>query len=154
MDTLAPVGQARLGRIASRIAARQDEWIDLVRYDAASRWYRRLAGDDEHEVWLLSWLPGQQTGFHDHGSSAGAFAVALGALRERTAPGRRPESAGTTLAAGSLRSFGPKYVHDIMNAAPVPAVSVHAYSPPLRGMRRYEITTSGLLSAREPERWW
>jgi predicted metal-dependent enzyme (double-stranded beta helix superfamily) len=155
--TLAPVGPlgpARLGRIARSIAARQSEWIDLVRYDASERWYQQLACDDEHEVWLLSWLPGQQTGFHDHGSSAGAFAVAVGALHERTAPGRRPEAAGATLARGALRSFGPRYVHDIMNASPEPAVSVHAYSPPLRGMRRYELTTSGLLRPQAPERWW
>jgi hypothetical protein len=28
----------------------------------------------------LSWLPGQATGFHDHGGSAGAFAVVWGTL--------------------------------------------------------------------------
>jgi hypothetical membrane protein len=35
-----------------------------------------------HEVWVISWLPGQATGFHDHGGSAGAFAVVWGTLME------------------------------------------------------------------------
>lgn len=152
--SLVPVSQARLGQIASRVAARPDEWLDLVRYESSGHWYRRLADDGEHEVWLLSWLPGQQTGFHDHGHSAGAFVVALGTLRERTAPGGRPESVGTSLSPGATRSFGPRYVHDVMNISPQPAVSIHAYSPPLSGMGRYELTPSGLLRGRAQERWW
>ena len=54
--------------------------------DPAHRWYQRLLREDDQEVWLLSWLPGQRTGFHDHGRSAGAFTVVQGCLRERTAP--------------------------------------------------------------------
>src|SRR3712207_8332217 len=34
------------------------------------------------QVWLLSWLPGQGTGLHDHGGSAGALAVVRGTLSE------------------------------------------------------------------------
>ena len=44
--------------------------------------YQRLTCDDDHEVWLLSWLPGQRTGFHDHGESVGAFTVARTMLFE------------------------------------------------------------------------
>jgi predicted metal-dependent enzyme (double-stranded beta helix superfamily) len=153
-DTLAPLGQALLGQITRSIAARPQDWIDLVRFDPNQRWYHRLADGGEHEVWLLSWLPGQQTGFHDHGRSAGAFTVALGALCERAAPGRRPQPAGTRLGPGASRSFGPRYVHDVMNTSARPAVSVHAYSPPLAGMSRYELTDSGLLRSCSPERWW
>ena len=35
------------------------------------------------QVWLLSWLPDQGTPLHDHGTSAGAFAVVRGTLTER-----------------------------------------------------------------------
>ena len=42
--------------------------------------------------WLLSWLPGQGTGLHDHGGSAGAFAVVRGTLHERV--GARADAAG------------------------------------------------------------
>ncbi|SES82853.1 hypothetical protein [Geodermatophilus poikilotrophus] len=33
------------------------------------------------QVWLLPWLPGQGTGLHDHGGSAGASAVVRGTPR-------------------------------------------------------------------------
>jgi predicted metal-dependent enzyme (double-stranded beta helix superfamily) len=101
--------------------------------------------DEEHEMWLLSWLPGQHTGFHDHGGSAGALAVARGLLLERAAPGGRPEPAGRVLSAGAVRSFGPAYVHDVRNDSACPAVSIHAYSPPLARMRRYETASGGIL---------
>ena len=42
----------------------------------------------EAEIWLLSWVPGQGTALHDHGLSAGAFAVAQGTLIERVVDGR------------------------------------------------------------------
>ena len=36
-------------------------------------------------------------------------------------------------------------MHDVVNAFAAPAVSVHAYSPPLTAMRRYELTAAGLV---------
>ena len=140
-----PLSRDRLRQVVQDLAADGKRWPRLVRYDAQRRWYRRLAWDDDHEVWLLSWLPGQHTGFHDHGGSAGAFAVACGALRERTAPGGRPGAAGVTVAQGQVRSFGPWHVHDVTNASALPAVSVHAYSPPLMSMRRFEFGPAGAM---------
>jgi len=35
-------------------------------------------------------------------------------------------------------------VHRVLNNSAGPAVSVHAYSPPLPQMRRYELTPAGL----------
>ncbi len=83
------IGPAQLARIVAETAGRPEQWQELVRYDPASRWYCRLALTDRYEIWLLSWLPGQQTGYHDHGPSAGAFAIALGRLTERAAIGGR-----------------------------------------------------------------
>jgi predicted metal-dependent enzyme (double-stranded beta helix superfamily) len=152
--TRAPVGQAQLAQIARRTASDPGQWISLVRYDPGRRWYLLLAQDGEHEIWLLSWLPGQQTGFHDHGPSAGAFTVARGRLRERAAPGGRPEVPGRVLAPGAVRSFGPEYVHDVRNESARPAVSIHVYSPPLTSMRRFAIATGGLLRATGEDRSW
>ena len=105
-------------------------------------------------MWLLSWLPGQRTGFHDHGESSGAFTVARGTLRERAAPGCRP-GPSVGVSPGEARSFGPRYVHDVINASVHPAVSVHAYSPPLTRMRRFEFGPAGLerVSTETAERW-
>ena len=137
------LSRAQLSEIAAGTAARTDHWRDLVRYDPARRWYRRLELTQEYEVWLLSWLPGQRTGFHDHGESSGAFAVARGVLRERTAPGRRP-GRSAAVSQGEVKSFGPWYIHDVINASVQPAVSVHVYSPPLTSMRRFEFGPGGL----------
>jgi predicted metal-dependent enzyme (double-stranded beta helix superfamily) len=142
----ARLSQARLGEIVSSLAADTGSWREIVRFQAGRRWYRRLALADDHEVWLISWLPGQGTGLHDHGSAAGAFAVAQGQVRERTvAAGRRPPVRDLIIAQGSVRSFGPRCVHEVANAAAEPAVTVHAYSPPLTVMRRFELTASGLV---------
>jgi predicted metal-dependent enzyme (double-stranded beta helix superfamily) len=148
------ISPTQLARIAQAWAGTPARWLDLVRYDADRRWYLRLAHDEAHEIWLLSWFPGQRTGFHDHGASAGAFTVARGSLRERAAPGGRPEESARTLPQGAVRSFGPQYVHDVMNASPQPAVSIHAYSPPLASMRRFDIAPGGLLLVTREERSW
>ena len=148
------VSPAHLAQITLRIAENPGRWLSLLRYDPLRRWYQCLARDEEHEIWLLSWLPGQHTGFHDHGTSAGAFAVARGFLFERTAPGGRPEPTGRALAPGAVRSFGPAYAHDVRNESAWPAVSIHAYSPPLSSMRRYGIAPDGVLQATGEDRTW
>lgn len=148
------IGPTQLARIVARIASRPRRWDDAVRYDSVSRWYCRLEQNDRYELWLLSWLPGQHTGFHDHGHSAGAFAVALGCLTEQAAVGGRPLPATRTLAVGAVRSFGPGYVHDVRNDGAVPALSVHAYSPPLSSMRRFGLGADGRLALTAEERSW
>jgi predicted metal-dependent enzyme (double-stranded beta helix superfamily) len=137
--------QDRLARLVGDVAAQPDSWHHLVRFNAARRWYHRLELADDHEVWLLSWLPGQHTGFHDHGEAVGAFAVARGQLAEHTVPAGQSQYRSTSVAAGTVRSFGPQYVHDVVNADARRAVSVHAYSPPLTAMRGFELTAGGLV---------
>jgi predicted metal-dependent enzyme (double-stranded beta helix superfamily) len=136
---------ARLTQIVGAVAAEPRCWSDVVRFDTGRRWYQRLELTDDFEVWLLTWTQGQSTGFHDHGDAAGAFAVVQGQVRERTVVGAGPLVTGRVVAAGGRRSFGPQYVHDVANVSAEPAITVHAYSPPLTAMRRYELTGSGLV---------
>ena len=44
------------------------------------RWYTRLYGDDELDLWLISWVPDRSTEMHDHGGSLGALTVVSGVL--------------------------------------------------------------------------
>ena len=48
----------------------------------SERWFTRLHGDDELDVWLIGWVPERSTELHDHGGSLGALTVLSGSLRE------------------------------------------------------------------------
>ena len=157
--TSAPAGAAAL---AVALAIRTDLWADRVEYREESRWTSLLdpaelapaldpslhAELHDAQVWLLSWLPGQGTPLHDHGASAGAFAVARGTLTERvvargtTGPARQSTA---DLAAGRVRFFGSHYVHQVVNTVHEPAVSVHVYAPRLTLMNTYRLDESGLV---------
>jgi rhodanese-related sulfurtransferase/mannose-6-phosphate isomerase-like protein (cupin superfamily) len=115
-------------------------WIERVRLRAEGRWYERLYQDSFHDIWVISWLPGQSTGFHDHGESSGAFVVATGILEEH-----RPSAQPTVIHPGQTRAFGSNYTHDVRNVSFAPAVSIHAYSPPLNEMNEYELDGSRLV---------
>jgi predicted metal-dependent enzyme (double-stranded beta helix superfamily) len=84
------------------------------------------------------------TGFHDHGMSSGAVAVAAGRLREeRLAIGATPRAQVYT--PGDSFDFGPSDIHRMTHAGGGPAISIHAYSPPLQGMGAYVIEPDGVL---------
>jgi hypothetical protein len=144
--TLIPgaLSPARLGQLVREIADAEQSWRPILDFSAERRWYRRLVLAENYEIWLLSWLPGQHTGFHDHGEARGAFAVAQGELRETLARPGRNRVRSRCASSGSVTTFGSQHLHDVSNAATDPAISVHAYSPPLTAMRRYEMTASGL----------
>ncbi len=149
--------------LAAALATASGLWLHLVEYRPASRWTHLLPTDDaaaalDHslhadlaaaQVWLLSWLPGQGTPLHDHGRSAGAFAVVRGTLTERVVAAGRPGSAALETAAdltdGRVRHFGPHHVHQVTNTAGTPAVSVHVYTPGLTEMNTYRLDGGRLV---------
>ena len=103
----------------------------------------RLAAEPTFEAWLLTWVPGQGTDWHDHGGSAGAFITVRGTLTEQQAtvspvgpPRIVPQP--RELSAGTLRAFGTKHIHRVSNNALEPAASLHVYSPALIEMNQYE----------------
>ena len=129
-------------KIATDLANQRALWEPLVSYDSAARYYVRLAHEQEFEAWLLTWLPGQGTDWHDHGGSAGTFITLRGVLTEQYAEvGYGPPRiipAGRELVAGALRSFGSRHVHHVSNRGVEPAVSLHVYAPSLVEMHQYE----------------
>ncbi|MET8308851.1 cysteine dioxygenase family protein [Micromonospora sp. NPDC005173] len=134
------------------VAARwvdQAYWPVPLCFDPDERWYARLASGADHEVWALSWLPGQGTDLHDHGGSAGAFRVVAGALTEETVASGRLHP--RLLAAGTGRRFGPRHVHVVTNRGTEPAVSVHVYRPALVRMTRYHLLDGRLRVAEVAE---
>jgi rhodanese-related sulfurtransferase/mannose-6-phosphate isomerase-like protein (cupin superfamily) len=129
-----------LTAIAELYALRADQWIERVRLTVQDRWYEQLYQGPDFDVWAISWLPGQSTGFHDHGGSAGAFVVVAGSLEEH-----RFGTPARVIDAGRPRAFGPDYAHDVRNTSPAPAISIHAYSPPLVEMNEYELDGNELV---------
>jgi Cysteine dioxygenase type I len=134
----------------------------------SERWFTRVFGDDELDIWLISWVPGHATELHDHGGSLGALTVLSGSLSEFRWDGKGLRR--RRLEAGDQAGFPLGWVHDVVWAprtAPTlqvagsvttiskpvqqPTLSVHAYSPPLTAMSYYEITERNRLRRHRTE---
>lgn len=123
------------------------------------RWFARIHGDDRLDIWLISWVPGHATELHDHGDSLGALTVLSGSLDEFHWDGR--QLARRRLDAGDQAAFSRGWVHDVVwapsapepepGAAPVPTLSVHAYSPPLVEMSYYDVAPGNTLRRQRTE---
>ncbi|MBD8058399.1 cysteine dioxygenase [Cellulomonas sp. JH27-2] len=146
----APLTTDELSALVRSIADQPDLWRPIVRFTQAERWWTRLEGPEGVDVWLLSWLPAQGTEPHDHGRSNAAFTVVAGTLTEL-----RPDAAGDLVAtpfdAGRTRTVDVGQIHDVVNVGHEPAVSIHAYSPPLEQMTYYRRGEHGLVPSRTVE---
>ncbi|MBW0015340.1 cysteine dioxygenase [Mycobacterium sp.] len=163
------------------LSGRCDHLLPAGGVPESRRWFARIRGDDELDVWLISWVPGQPTELHDHGGSLGALTVLSGSLNEFRWDGtglRRRR-----LDAGDQAGFPLGWVHDVVwaprpvtgpaapsaaNMRPAahssarlfddapgrperPTLSVHAYSPPLTAMSYYEVTDRSRLRRQRTE---
>jgi hypothetical protein len=128
----------------------------------SERWFTRIHGDGELDIWLISWVPGRSTELHDHGGSLGALTLLNGSLTEFRWDGRRLRH--RRLDAGDQAGFPLGWVHDVVwaprpvpgsvttiNGSVQPTLSVHAYSPPLTAMSYYEVTDRNRLRRRRTE---
>ena len=143
------------------LSGRYDHLLATVPRD--DRWYTRLYGDDELDIWLISWVPERSTELHDHGGSLGALTVVSGALAETRWDGEGLRN--RQLHAGDQAGFPLGWVHDVVWAADpappatrpcaagiwAPTLSVHAYSPPLTAMSYYEVTDRNTLRRNRTE---
>jgi hypothetical protein len=138
---------AELRDLVGRIAADPEQWRPLVRSGTAERHFEQLWRDDHVDVWVISWASGNDTGFHDHDVSRGAVAVVEGeVIEERLVVGGPPRDIRHR--AGDTFDFDASYVHRMRQDAAVPAVSIHAYSPPLWRMGTYAVEPDGTLRRR------
>ena len=143
---LAPASARRnLARTALALSRDVGLWRSALRFSREERVATRLLADDDHEAWLITWMPGQRTEVHDHGGSAGAIAVLSGWLHETVPSGSGPT--GAWIGPGSVRAFGPDHVHQVVNLADSPAVSLHVYAPRLHTMTRYALVDGSLQVA-------
>ena len=140
-----------LAEIASGLAISESPWQPDGTADYTRR-YRQLLSTDQYDAWLIWWPPGTGLDLHDHGGSAGAFAVVAGTLHETVAAGAALST--HRLRAGETSRFGIDHVHAVRNDGDGPATSVHVYSPPLQSMDFYEHGAAGVMSTRhDPGDW-
>jgi quercetin dioxygenase-like cupin family protein len=133
-----------LRQVVDGWAAHPELWCPLVRHDEAERTYALLHRDDSLELYVVCWMSGHDTGFHDHDESAAAIAVLEGSITEQ----RLAVSSGTveaTLDSGDSITIAREAIHRVTHAGDAPAVTLHAYSPPLERVGTYEVAEDGAL---------
>ena len=127
-----------------RLAATPELWQDAVRHASDVRVYERIWDDEDVNAWLICWSEDQDTGFHDHDDSAAAIVVIDGCVREdRMRLAGDPQS--HVLGPGSTFLVPPSAIHRVLHAGVGPAVTIHAYSPPLRRTGAYRVGAGGEL---------
>jgi predicted metal-dependent enzyme (double-stranded beta helix superfamily) len=133
-----------LRELVSGIAAQPETWRARVRHGTPGRHFEELWRDDHVDVWVITWTNGNDTGFHDHDVSRGAVAVVEGEItEERLVVGGPPRRLHH--AAGEAFDFDASHVHRMLQDSDAPAISIHAYSPPLWRMGTYTVAPDGTL---------
>jgi len=131
------------------LSGRYDHLLPAGGIPSNGRWFTRLYSNDELDVWLISWAPGETTELHDHSGSLGAMTLLSGALHEFRWAGN--ELLRRRLTEGDQAAFPLGWVHDVtwapsrVGPSHTPTLSVHAYSPPLTAMSYYEVTEKDTL---------
>jgi mannose-6-phosphate isomerase-like protein (cupin superfamily) len=133
-----------LEQFATGLAASPARWRHLVRHADDARVYEQIWDDEDVNAWVICWSEEQDTGFHDHDDSAAGITVVSGRVREdRLTLGSSPRS--RELGPGTTFTVPPVAIHRVVHAGDEPAVTIHAYSPPLRRTGAYRVGPGGEL---------
>ena len=129
------------------LAAAPERWQHLIRHTDDVRVYEQIWDDEDVNAWVICWSEDQDTGFHDHDESAAGIAVISGRVREeRLTLGSPPRS--HELGPGAVFNVPPVAIHRVLHAGDQPAVTIHAYSPPLQRTGAYRTGPDGALERR------
>ena len=135
--------QSELRDLVDRLSAEPGLWDGRLQFSAGERHYESLYRDEHVDVWVLSWVEDNDTGWHDHDTSSGAVRVVRGVIAESN-----PRFGGDHLVSempeGTTFSFGPDHIHRLSTVRDN-SVTIHAYSPPLWRLGQYAVTETGLL---------
>jgi hypothetical protein len=138
------LGRDDLRRLVADLASLPELWKHLVDHDPTRRIYRQLWRDEHVVAWLICWMHDHDTGFHDHDLSAGAVTVAAGGVcEERLVLGGAPLV--RQFGPGETFDFAASDIHRVLHVGEEPAVTLHAYSPPLWRMGAYAVQEGGVL---------
>lgn len=133
-----------LERFAADLAGAPHLWRHLVRHSRDARVHEQIWDAEQVNAWLICWSENQDTGFHDHDESAGAIVVLEGQVREERLRWGSPPT-GNLIGPGRSFFVPPTAIHRVLHAGAVSAVTIHAYSPPLRRTGAYRMGRDGEL---------
>jgi predicted metal-dependent enzyme (double-stranded beta helix superfamily) len=139
-----PLDPGELRELAVDLAQDPVRWRAQVEHAPEQRTFHPLLQTEHAVVWLICWMEGHDTGFHDHDGCSGAVAVVEGAVREERIRWAHAPVA-RTFAAGGVFDFGPADIHRVRHAGTAPATTIHAYSPVPRVMGAYVPGPGGVL---------
>jgi predicted metal-dependent enzyme (double-stranded beta helix superfamily) len=131
----------------------KDLYVNSVEYDSVSYKRNVLYRDEDIEILLICWMPGQKTPVHDHPDQGCLVRVLSGELHETlyklgvryASPDDKQSYFDHGYPEGALRASkhrsigngavsylrGDRGVHRLWNKSAEPAMSLHVYSPPL-----------------------
>src|SRR5689334_25030578 len=116
----------QLRQLVAQLSFERTRWSPLVRHDCDKRIFECVLDLPDVEAWLICWMPGHDTGFHDHDLSSGAVAVVSGSVREeRLRVGA--EVSSNVYSSGETFDFTPSDIHRVVHAGDAPTITLHAY---------------------------
>jgi quercetin dioxygenase-like cupin family protein len=143
-DPHAPLDGAELVAFALDLAAQPALWRGNAVREGTRRAYQTIWSDELVNAWVICWPADSDTGFHDHDVSAAGIVVVEGALLEE-----RLTLGGPPLArrynAGASFHLPACAIHRVRHGGGSPALTIHAYSPPLRRQGVYSVAADGAL---------
>jgi hypothetical protein len=134
-----------LERFAAVLAASSQRWLEIEgSADEAARAYALIWADEHVNAWAIRWCDAADTGFHDHDGSAAGIVVLEGSVVEERLALTGPPIARRFGAGQSFR-MPPSAIHRVRHGGGAPALTVHAYSPPLQIQGVYRVADDGAL---------
>jgi mannose-6-phosphate isomerase-like protein (cupin superfamily) len=126
------------------LVASPERWAHLVRHENDARVFEQIWDDEDVNAWVICWSEDQDTGFHDHDDSGAAIAVISGQVQENRLRlvGEHPSR---VFGPGSMFTVPAAAIHRVLHAGDAPAVTIHAYSPPLARTGAYRVGPDGEL---------
>jgi hypothetical protein len=119
-------------------------WRNLGQSASGERSYELIWDDAHVNAWAIRWSDDADTGFHDHDGSAAGIVVVEGSVVEERLSLEGPPIARRFGAGRSFR-MPASAIHRVRHGGGMPALTVHAYSPPLSVQGVYRVGDGGAL---------
>jgi quercetin dioxygenase-like cupin family protein len=139
--SLSPI---ELEQFVAALVNAPERWEHLVRHAEDIRVFEQIWDDEDVNAWVICWSEDQDTGFHDHDESTASIAVISGQVREDRLRLDGPPTS-QVITAGSTFTVPAVAIHRVLHSGQTPAVTIHAYSPPLVRSGAYRVGSHGEL---------